>query len=239
MNTSNNNGRKRQDLGQITNAEVIQRLAPVAGRKVIDIGCGSLTFTRQLVDLGAEVIAVDPDPVQSERNRADPLVQSGDIKFHEAGADHLPVEDKSLDGVFFSYSLHHIPAKIYPAVFAEVARVIHSDGFLYVIEPIDCPLNQVMRLFHNEDVERAAAQEALTNLAIPMFSTNTEVTYHGFSQYESFEQFADRFGNRSFNTNYSEQDVRNSKVRAAFEQLGGEDHRFQSPKMAMYLQGLV
>lgn len=238
-NIQNENRNLRRDLGRITNAEVIQQFVSIAGQKIADLGCGSMTFTKQLVDLGASVVAIDPDPVQAEKNRQDQQVLAGEIQFAESGAENLPVDDDSLDGVFFSYSLHHIPARLYTDVFAEVSRVLHSDGFLYVIEPVDCPLNQVMKLFHNEDLERAAAQQALQNLAKPKFSFCTEVSYHGYSQYDSFEQFADHFGNRSFNSNYSEEDVRNDKVRSAFEKLGGSDHRFQSPKMAMFLQGLA
>ena len=225
-----------KDLGCTTNLDVIKRFVSLDGCSVIDAGCGGLTFTRLLVELGARVLAIDPDPVQAKLNRqSDPIER---LEFAETGADQLPVEAGTADGVFFAYSLHHIPAALYPQVFAEVSRVLKPEGFLYVIEPMDCPFNKVMRLFHDEDRERIAAWQAMELQAAPAFKSVETVTYHSFTQYDSFEHFADRLSSRSFNTLYSEADVRQPKVKEAFEKLGGPDHRFISPKQVMFLQGL-
>lgn len=203
---------------------------------MIDAGCGGMAFTRPLADQGARVLAIDPDPVQAELNRAaEPIAN---VEFVETGADHLPVQSKTVDGVFFAYSLHHIPADIYQSVFDEVVRVLKPGGFLYVIEPIDCPLNEVMKLFHNEEQERAAAWRALEELAMPAFISAEVVTYHNFAQYDSWDDFAKHFGSRSFNTLYTEADIRQPEVKEAFERLGGPEHRFASPKQVMFLQGL-
>lgn len=224
-----------KDLGLTTNLDVIKRLVSIDHKFVVDAGCGGMTFTRLLAEHADRVLALDPDPVQAEKNRAADL--AGHIEFTETGADRIPVPGSTVDGVFFAYSLHHIPAEIYPEVFAEVVRVLKTDGFLYVIEPIGCPLNDVMRLFHDEDSERAAAWQALEQLAIPAFGSAETRTYHGISEYDSFEQFAEHFGSRPFNTLYSEADVRRPEVQSAFERLGGPQHRFKSPKNVMCLRG--
>ena len=225
-----------KDLGCQTNLDVINQFVSLTGQFVIDAGCGSMGFTRSLVEQGARVLAIDPDPVQAELNRAaDPLAN---LEFVETGAEQLPVQPNSVDGVFFAYSLHHIPANKYQLVFDEVLRVLQHHGFLYVIEPMDCPLNQVMKLFHDEDLKRAAAQQALVKLAIPFFKSIQTVTYHNWAQYDSWEDFATQFGGRSFNTIYTEEDVRRPAVQEAFERLGGTQHRFQSPKQVAFLQGL-
>ncbi len=222
------------DLGLITNVEVLKRFVSVEGRFVIDAGCGGLTWTRHLSDQGARVLAIDPDPVQAELNRAaDPIPN---VEFEEAGAEQIPLDRCSVDGVFFSYSLHHIPARIHPRVFEEVRRVLKPEGFLYVIEPADCPINEVMKLFHNEDRERAAAWKSLEQLADDSFRSAQVVTYHGYSQYDSFDDFAGQFSNRSFNSLYTEAEVRSPEVQEAFERLGHPDYRFKSSKRVMYLQ---
>ena len=221
------------DLGCISNADVLQQLVSLEGKRVLDAGCGDLTFTRLLTECGARVIAIDPDAVQAEKNRnADP---TPGIKFVESGAEVMPADDKTIDGVFFSYSLHHIPRASYPAVFAEVLRVLKPDGFLYVLEPTDCPLNQVMKLFHDEDAERAAAWQAVESLRTE-FKSATTVSYYGYRQFESWDDFADTFSNRSFNELYTETDVRRPEVKSAFESHAGPDFRFQSPKRVMLLQ---
>ncbi len=225
-----------QDLGCQTNINVINRFVSLPGKFVIDAGCGAMTFTRPLVDHGARVLAIDPDPVQAKLNRA--ATPIANLEFVETGAEQLPVSSGTVDGVFFSYSLHHIPARLYPQVFEEVIRVLAPDGFLYVIEPIDCPLNEVMKLFHDEDQERAAAWKALEQLAMSAFQSVQVVTYHHFTQYESWDDFATQFAGRSFNSLYTEADVRRPAVQKAFERLGGPAHRFSSPKQVMILQGL-
>lgn len=229
--------RMATDLGEIKNFEVFEKLIDVAGKTVIDAGCGSMTIARELVTLGASVVAVDPDPIQAEKNRrADPIQG---IKFIETGADRLPSEDASIDGVVFGYSLHHIPTEIHANVFAEVIRVLKPNGFLYVIEPMACPLNEVMKLFHNEDKEREAAQNSIREYAVPSFNSADFVTYHGFVQYDSFEHFADHFSDRSFNSLYSDADVRNDRVKAEFQRQGAStNYRFKAPKQVACLQGL-
>jgi len=105
-----------------------------------------------------------------------------------------------------------------------------------VIEPIDCPLNQVMMLFHNEEKERAAAQKVLHEIAAPRFESSVEFRYHGFTKYDSFEHFAEHFSNRSFNSIYTAEDVRSEQVREAFERFGAaDDYRFKAPKQMMFL----
>lgn len=223
-----------KDFGCITSIEVIKKYVSLSGKLVVDAGCGDMTFTRPLVEAGARALAIDPDPIQAERNRAaEPIAN---LEFVESSAENIPQNDNSIDGIFFSYSLHHIPAELYPKVFAEVFRVLKRDGFLFVIEPADCPLNQVMKLFHDEDKERAAAQQALVDLAVPKFNIAEQFTYHSFSNYESFEKFADHFSSRTFNNIYTETDVRRDEVREAFERHGRPDYRFQSAKLTWFFQ---
>lgn len=224
------------DLGCVTNIEVIQRFVELEGRQLVDAGCGDMTVARMLAENGANVLAIDPDSIQAQKNRqADPIPG---IKFVETGAESIPVEDHSIDGVFFSYSLHHIPENIYTEVFQEVRRVLKPTGYLYVIEPTDCPLNQVMMLFHDEERERAAAQNALHQLAKPYFEICHEVTYHSIRSFESFEDFARHYSSRSFNTLYSENDVRAPQVEELFERLGAPDYQFSAPKRVMVLKNL-
>ena len=224
------------NLGCITNREVIERLVSLEGCQLLDVGCGNMGFTRQLAEMSSHVLAIDPDPTQATKNLAGDSLPN--ITFQKAEAESIPAEDKSMDGIFFAYSLHHIPASSYPKVFREVRRLLKPHGFLYVIEPTDCPLNQVMRLFHDEEQERADAQRALQELAKPLFESVTTVRYHGYTQYDSFDDFADRFSGRSFNSGYGSSDVRCEEVRFAFEKHGHPDFKFKSPKMAMCLKGL-
>jgi ubiquinone/menaquinone biosynthesis C-methylase UbiE len=225
-----------RDLGLRINIDVVNDNVALADKTVVDVGCGSMVFSKQLAEQGARVIAIDPDSVQAEMNRGQEI---DGIEFFETGADQLPVQDSSVDGVFFAYSLHHVPAGIHEAVFKEIGRVIKPSGFLYVIEPTDCPLNDVMMLFHDEQQVRAAAQAALTQLGASQFDSVEEFTYHSIREFESFEDFANQFSSKTFNTAYSAEDVWRDEVRERFENLGAPDYRFNAPKRVWFGQNSV
>ncbi len=225
------------DLGCQNSIDVIRQFVPLGGRQVIDAGCGDLSLAGELANSGACVLAIDPDPEQARINRAQNSIEG--VEFAETGAEKIPLPSASAAGVFFSYSLHHVPGAMYAAVFDEVFRVLDGDGFLMVIEPVSCPLyDDVVKRFHDEDHARAAAWNALAKLAIPRFERVEDVTFHKWVEYESFDHFVQRFASRSFNSIYSESDIRCEAVEAAFLRVGGSGHRFHANSRALILQGL-
>ncbi|GAB5405183.1 MAG: hypothetical protein Aurels2KO_34140 [Aureliella sp.] len=227
---------KPLDLGQRTNIDVLNELLDLRGKSVVDAGCGDMGFTRSIVDAGAQVLAIDPDARQAELNRKQPDVPG--LRFVETGAENLPVEDASLDGIFFVYSLHHVPLELYSRVFEEAFRAIKPGGFLHVIEPTSCPLNDIMMLFHDEEAERQAAQSALARYALPRFESVRSIKYHGIRQFDDFEHFVREFSGRTFNPGYTESDVRADAVQELFERHGAPDYRFEAPKTVHCFTGL-
>ncbi len=225
-----------RDLGCTTNVEVLTGFLTIRGLSLLDVGCGGMTFTRLLAEQGANVLGIDPDAVQAQKNRSADLPTN--MRFEEAGAGRLPACDDAFDGVCFAYSLHHIPAEMYPEMFGEVFRVLKAGGFVYVIEPTHCSQNEVMKLFHNEDRERDLAWAALNELARPQFESVEAVTYHSFARYESWEDYANQYANRSYNSRYTAEDVWCPEVQAAFEKHAGTDLTLRSEKRVMFLQGL-
>lgn len=224
-----------RDLGCCTNASVMSGFLSIEGKRVLDIGCGGLAFSKILADLGASVVGVDPDSVQAEKNRAAEPIPN--VEFIEAGADHLPVADRSFDGATFAYSLHHVPSSVYPQMFDEIFRVLKPGGFLYVIEPTDCDGNEVMRLFHDEQQVRAEAWQALHDFAKPRFAECEMVTYYSVTQFESWNDYATRYASKSFNSLYTEADVRRDEVREAYEKFAGPENQLDARKNVMALIG--
>ena len=225
-----------RDLGCTTNVEVLTGFLSIRGLSLLDVGCGGMTFTRLLAEQGATVLGIDPDAVQAEKNRAVDLPAT--IRFEEAGAGSLPGPNDAFDGVCFAYSLHHIPAALYPQIFDEVFRVLKPGGFVYVIEPTHCSQNEVMKLFHDEDRERDLAWSALHEIARPRFELAEAVTYHSFAAYDSWEDYANQYANRSYNSRYTAEDVWHPEVKAAFEKHLAADLTLRSEKRVMFLQGL-
>lgn len=226
-------------LGVSSDLDVIDRYLNVNDKFLIDAGCGNMHLSKALADRGAHVLAIDPDPIQAEKNnKADTIANVG---FVETGADAIPVEDHAVDGVLFPYSLHHIPEALHRNVFEEVLRILRPDGFLYVIEPVaDGSLNSIMKLFHDESVVRQSAQESLDTIAAPLFLDVDVVLYSNEIKYESWEHFASRYAAKSFNTHYSEADIRRPEVEQMFNRVGAElDYTFNAPMRVTWMRNPV
>jgi len=225
-----------QNLGIQTDLEVIDRYLQPDNQFLIDAGCGNMHLSKALAQRGAHVLAIDPDPLQAEKNRAADIVVN--VGFAETGADSIPVEDHSVHGILFPYSLHHIPEELYKAVFTEALRVLRHEGFVYIIEPVASgDLNEVIRLFHDEAKARDAAQHAIETLAMPHFSQVDVIEYKTSIRYDSWEHFATRYASKTFNSNYTEADVRAELVRDKFLEVGEHrNYEFESPVRVTWLK---
>lgn len=140
---------------------VLAGLAPLAGQRIIELGCGSASLARALLARhpDSRVTGLEVDERQHAKNVASP--QEG-LRFIAAGAQAIPFPDASFDLALMLKSLHHVPRPSLAQALGEVARVLRPGGLLYVSEPVyDGTLNEVIRLFNDEGVVRAAAQAAL------------------------------------------------------------------------------
>ncbi|MFK8076414.1 MAG: class I SAM-dependent methyltransferase [Granulosicoccus sp.] len=229
-----------QDLGIAKDIEVVDKFLDLEGLFLIDAGCGSMALSRSLAERGARVLGIDPDPVQAKKNReADTIANVG---FAETGADKIPVESGSVDGVLFSYSLHHIPQHLYPDVFTELRRILKPNGFVFVMEPVASgELNEVMRLFHEEAQVRQAAQEALDVYGIPHFEQSWVIEYKRIAEYSSWEDYEAKYVGSSYNSgSYTAEDVKHPTVKKRFIELGEPlGYKFECPMKVTLMRGLL
>ncbi len=188
----------RIDLGELTDIQAVTHLMDVNGLRLVDVGCGAGHISRALAEMGAVVLGIEPDPAQAERNRsADPLPN---VTLLEAGAQAIPADDQSVDGVMFFRSLHHVPRDLMDAALMEAARVLKPEGFLYVVEPgMEGSHYAMMRPFHDETEVRTLAQQALVRAAEGLFESNSAYLYIQHPRHDSFEAMVDFFTSLSFN----------------------------------------
>ena len=94
--------------------------------RVADIGAGTGKLTRVAVELGAEVVAIDPDPAMLAELRA----QVHGVPTFVGSAERMPLPDASVDALLFGQAWHWVdPA----AGSAEAGRVLRSGGVLGLI----------------------------------------------------------------------------------------------------------
>jgi phosphoethanolamine N-methyltransferase len=102
----------------------------LAGKTVLDIGCGSGGITLHLVERHGAVHAtgfdVEEPVVEAARRRAEKRGLSGRARFVQAPPGPLPFANASFDVVFSKDALLHVPDK--DALFAEIFRVLRPGG---------------------------------------------------------------------------------------------------------------
>lgn len=169
--------------------DVLADLVPIAGRDIIELGCGAAKLARTLLERHADsrVTGLEVDERQHAKNLASP--QQG-LHFVAGGAQAIPFPDASFDVALMLKSLHHVPMPLLAQALGEVARVLRSHGYLYVSEPVyGGPLNEVIRLFNDEGIVRAAAQSAVD--AAIRSGAWEQVAERFFEMPVSFRDFAD------------------------------------------------
>ena len=113
---------------------------PLEDLVLVDAGCGTGNYTRQLASRVGRVEAVDLNAGMLEQARSK-LAQAeaeGRVVFHQASIEALPLGDETADAVMLNQVLHHLnddPASDWPAVRAvmgECFRVLRPGGVVVV-----------------------------------------------------------------------------------------------------------
>jgi ubiquinone/menaquinone biosynthesis C-methylase UbiE len=102
-------------------AWIAERLGIGPGRRVLDLAAGTGKLTRQLVPLGAEVVAVEPgDRMRGVLERVLP-----DVEALPGSAEAIPLPDASVDAATVGQAFHWFRTR---EALAELHRVIRPGG---------------------------------------------------------------------------------------------------------------
>ena len=102
-------------------ASLIERLAPTAGERILDLGCGTGHLTAEIAARGAEVVGVDrsPEMIATARQNYPRL------RFEVADAEHIRF-DEPFDAVFSNAAIHWM--KDQQAVASSIWQALKPGG---------------------------------------------------------------------------------------------------------------
>jgi SAM-dependent methyltransferase len=145
-----------------TDLTVLERLVPVSGRDVIDIGCGGGVLVRALTARGARVTGVEISESQLASAIRDD--DGNGARYVVGVAQRLPLADASVDVVVFMRALHHVPPDDMLEALSEARRVLRPGGVVYIAEPLaEGDFFELTSLVEDEREVRAAAQRTIAD----------------------------------------------------------------------------
>ncbi|HUL03241.1 MAG TPA: methyltransferase domain-containing protein [Gemmatimonadales bacterium] len=147
-------------------------LGAVAGKRLLDVGCGVGRETIELARQGARVVAVDLSPalVARARSRAAEAGVADRVEFRVAAAEALAADGERFDVVIGNGVLHHLDL---PAFKDTLSHLMAPGGVAQFQEPLIH--NPLLRLYRaitphlHSPTERPLAQGDISNFV------------HGFS----------------------------------------------------------
>ena len=177
--------------------ELLRHCVDLAGKQVLDIGCGAGAMTRRIAAQGQAAHVVGMDVDERQLSLLGQAAATPGVSFEKGCAERLRFADAALDCVTMFKSLHHVPVAVMADAFAQIHRVLRPGGLLFVSEPVYAgAFNAVMKIFHDEGVVRAAAIAALDQaVASGQFELQRHVDFQSPVAFASFDDFRNRMMN--------------------------------------------
>jgi SAM-dependent methyltransferase len=97
---------------------------------VLELGCGTGSFTRELARSGADVVAIDVSPELLEIARTN--CSAPNVQYQIENAYALSYDDAVFDSVVGSSVLHHLEIE---EALSGIYRVLKPEGTIYFTEP--------------------------------------------------------------------------------------------------------
>jgi ubiquinone/menaquinone biosynthesis C-methylase UbiE len=219
-------------------SDIYESVLQLDGKRILDLGCGDGEKTIAIASNGKDrqLLGLEVDMVQHKMNEK--YNSSLNVSFQLGKAQKIPAEDNIFDVVFMFMSLHHVPVESMDAAFCEIHRVLKPEGIVYISEPIfDGKLNEIVRLFHDEEKVRQAAFDA-TKRAVESdkFTPLDEIFFHAIVKYSDFDEFERRVINVSYETHSLDQTLM-QQIREEFEKhMTPEGASFEQSKRVDLLQ---
>jgi len=175
--------------------DYIDRLAPLQGKRVLDVGCGGGLLTEGMAHRGAQVTGIDMGKAPLNVARLHQYESDLDIDYQRKTAEQLATEEPgSFDVVTCLEMLEHVPHPA--AVIAACAALIREDGrvvlstisrnpkaYLFAVIGAEYLLNMLPRGTHEyARFIRPSEMEAWARESGLRLTDLTGMSYHPFTR---------------------------------------------------------
>lgn len=125
-------GSARGDGNVFGRLRAMGSLAPLTGRRLLDIGCGNGAYTLAMLDGFDEAVGVDIEPDRLGDFRA--AAGSRPVEVLQCSASDLPHDDGHFDVMTAIETMEHLGEHLTPCM-RETARVLRPGGRFYLTTP--------------------------------------------------------------------------------------------------------
>jgi ubiquinone/menaquinone biosynthesis C-methylase UbiE len=156
--------------------QAIEKADIQANHLAADIGAGTGFITAGLIRTGTKVIAVDQSPTMLETMKQN-FSNTNKIDYRVGEAEHLPIDDNSVDYVFANMYLHHVENP--EIAIREMSRILKTGGKL-IITDLDEHTHEWLRTeqfdrwlgFKRDDIEKWYQGAGLTQVSVDCTDQN-------------------------------------------------------------------